>query len=303
MTTPPPDWITIRILLAALDLGSITRAADRCGIAVSAAAKRIQLLETDCGVALFERGARGVRATPAGEVFARHARAMLDLAARLTSDLQAFAAGGLGSARLHATPSLLAGPHLADALAAFAVARPGVRVELQEDTSLAILLSLRDGRADLGLITTEARVPSGLEASTWREDRLLMVVHKGHPLASRKSIGFAEALEHPLIGVQESGAITLLLDDAAQRLGRSIRYHFRVASTDAARRLVAAGHGGTIMPEGVLRGYEEALALRGVPLSDRWSRRRLRLVTRPTNVLPPPAQLLRDHLLASRLDR
>ena len=41
----PPDWVTLRIFLAALDLGSVTRAADRCGIATSAAAKRIQVLE------------------------------------------------------------------------------------------------------------------------------------------------------------------------------------------------------------------------------------------------------------------
>ncbi len=51
MATAPPDWVTTRILLAALDLESITRAADRCGVSVSAAANRIQLLETDCGLA------------------------------------------------------------------------------------------------------------------------------------------------------------------------------------------------------------------------------------------------------------
>ncbi len=60
-----PDWVTLRIFLAALDLGSVTRAADRCGIVTSAAAKRIQLLEADCGVTLLERGARGVRPTVA----------------------------------------------------------------------------------------------------------------------------------------------------------------------------------------------------------------------------------------------
>ena len=55
----PPDWVTLRIFLAALDLGSVTRAADRCSIAPSAAAKRIQLLEANCGLPLLERGARG----------------------------------------------------------------------------------------------------------------------------------------------------------------------------------------------------------------------------------------------------
>lgn len=54
--------------------GSITRAAERCGTATSAAAKRIQALEADGAVSLLERGARGVRPTAAGEAFARYAR-------------------------------------------------------------------------------------------------------------------------------------------------------------------------------------------------------------------------------------
>lgn len=296
--TTPPDWVTIKIFLATLDLGSITRAADRCGIATSAAAKRVQMLEADCGVPLLERGARGVKPTPAGEIFAKHSQGLIDLAGRLTSDLKALSLGGLGTVRLHATPSILAGPELAELLAKFARWKPGIQVELHEDISVAIIRDLLDGRADLGLITTAARVPPALEAQLWREDRLLMVVSADNSLARRASIGFGEVLDQPLIGVLETGAISLLLEDAAQRLARRPRYRFRVESTDAARRLVAAGHGVTVMPDGVLRGYEASTGLRGIPIRERWSHRQLRLVTRPGTVLPHPARLLRDYLLA-----
>lgn len=297
MAAPPPDWVTLRIFLAALELGSVTRAADRCGIATSAAAKRMQELEADCGVPLLERGARGVKPTAAGEAFARHARALLDLAARLAVDLRAFAAGGLGTVRLHATASAIAGHRLAEALAEFAAERPGILVELREDTSLPVLRDLLDGRADLGVVTSNASVPAGLDAHPWHEDRLLAVVPAGHKLAARASVGFAEVLDEPLVGVLESGALSLLIEEEAQRLGRAPRYRFRVASTDAARRLVAAGHGVSVMPDGVARPYEAALDLRGVPLAERWARRRLRLVARPAEALPPPARLLLDHLL------
>ena len=293
----PPDWTTLRIFLAALELGSVTRAADRCGIATSAAAKRIQDLEADCGVLLLERAARGVRPTPAGEAFARHGRALLDLAARLADDLRAFAAGGLGSVRLHATASAIAGHRLAEALAEFAAERPGIQVELREDTSLPILQNLLEGRADLGIVTSSDRVPTGLEAHPWHEDHLLAVMPAGHPLAARASIGFGEVLNEPLVGVLESGALSLLLEEQAQRLGRGLRYRFRVASTDAARRLVAAGHGVTVMPDGVARPYEAALGLAGVPLAEPWARRRLWLAAQLAEALPVPARLLRDHLL------
>ena len=101
-----------------------------------------------------------------------------------------------------------------------------------------------------------------------------------HPFVGRRAVGFAEVLEQPLVGVLESGALSSLLEEAAERLGRHPRYRFLVASTDAARQLVAAGHGITIMPDGVARPYEAVLGLRGIPLAERWSRRRLRLVSR-----------------------
>ena len=95
----------------------------------------------------------------------------------------------------------------------------------------------------------------------------------------------------------EGGGLSLLLEEAAQRLGLRPRYRFQVASTDAARNLVVAGHGITVMPDGVARPYEAALGLRGIPLAERWSRRRLRLVSRTAGLLALPTRLLQDSLL------
>lgn len=296
--TGPPDWTTLRILLAAIELGSIARAAGHCGIAVSAAAKRLQVLEAAQGLALLRRDARGVRPTPAGEALARHARALLDLSGRMGDDMAAFAAGGRGSVRLHATPSVIAGQDVAASIAAFGVAHPGIIVELQEDNSAAILHDLTEGRADLGLVTSQGTVPAGLDAHAWRTDRLMVAVPAGHPLASRPHVGFAEVLDGALIGIQLGGALAHLLASAAKALGRQPRFQLRVASMDAARCLVAAGCGVAVMPEGLIQPYAAALNIHGVLLSDVWAHRSLRLVARPAAALPAPARLLRDHLLA-----
>ncbi len=295
----PPDWITLRIFIAAVELGSVTRAANHYGIATSAAAKRVQDLETEYGVRLLERSARGVRPTAAGEVLARQARTLLDLAARLADDLRTLAAGGIGIVRLHATASAIIGHGLAEALAAFATTRPGIKVELREETSPAIIQDLLNGYADLGIITSGIRVPKGLDARRWHEDHLLAVVPMDHPFAARASIRFAEVLDEPLVGVLvlEGGALALLLEEEAQRLGRRPNYSFRVASPDAARRLVVGGHGVTVMPDGVAHPYGAALGLHGVPLAERWARRRLWLVARPAKTLLAPARLLLDHLI------
>ncbi|WP_424134972.1 LysR family transcriptional regulator [Roseomonas chloroacetimidivorans] len=292
-----PDWVTLRILLATADLGSITRAAAQCGIATSAAAKRLQLLEARYGAPIIERGPRGVRLTPAGQAVARHGRGAFALMARLEDELRALAEGGLGHVRLHATASCIAGHPLPEALECFSRTWPGIRVELQEDTSLHILQELLESRADLGLVTVAGPLPSGLEGQAWREDRLLVVMPATHPLAGAASLGFDAVLDLPVVGAVESGALTLLLEEQAQQRGRPLPYRFRVAGTDAARRMVAAGHGVTVMPDGVARPYEAALGLRGVPLDEPWAVRRLRLVARPAGLLSPSARLLATHLL------
>ncbi|MCR0985196.1 LysR family transcriptional regulator [Roseomonas populi] len=295
-----PDWVTLRILLATADLGSITRAAVRCGIATSAAAKRLQMLEAECGTPILERGPRGVRLTAAGQAVVRHGRSAFSLMARLEDELRALAEGGLGHVRLHATASCIAGHPLPEALERFARARPGIRVELQEDTSLRILQDLLEDRADLGLVTVAGPLPPGLEGQSWREDRLLVVMPAGHPLATAASLTFDAVLDLPVIGAVEAGALALLLEEQAQRRGRPLPYRFRVAGTDAVRRMVAAGHGVTVMPDGVARPYEAALGLHGVPLAEPWAVRRLRLVARPAGLLSPPARLLAAHLLSGR---
>ncbi|WP_372054580.1 LysR family transcriptional regulator [Tistrella mobilis] len=294
--TLPPDWRSLQILLAAIDCGSVTRAAGRCGIAVSAAAKRIQDLEAELGVRLLDRAARGVTPTPEGEVLARHARAMFAFGDRLADDLRAVAGGGLGRVRLAATMSVVAGHPLPQALAAFARARPGIEVDLIEGTSLAILSELVEGRADLGIITIGTTLPEGLTGRPWGRDRLLAVVPAGHPIAGREGVSLGELLHEPLIEIIEGGAITLLLNDMAERAGLSPRTAFRVATVDSAIRMVAAGQGVAVIPDGVFDIFSPALGLVGVAIAEPWAHRRLRLVGRAPAVLPPAARLLHDHL-------
>jgi DNA-binding transcriptional LysR family regulator len=248
-------------------------------------------------VRLLDRSARGVRPTPPGEAFAHHARALLNLSARLADEMRAFAAGGRGSVRLHTTASAMTGHRLAEALADFAAQRPGIRVELHEATSLSVLQNLLETRADLGIVTSGGLVPEGLAARPWHEDRLLALVPAAHRFAPRDAVRFAEVLEEPLIGVLSGGALTLQLAREAERLGRNSPFRFQVQGTDAARHLVAAGHGVCVMPEGVVRPYEAPFGLRGVALAEPWARRRLSLVTRAEAAMAAPLRLLLEHLL------
>ena len=295
-----PDWVTLRVLMKAAETGSLSQAARDCSIALSAAARRIQMLEAECGVTLLERRARGVRPTAAGETFLRHAVALTELASRLSDDMHAFAAGGGGSVRLHATTSAIVGHGLSAIVAAFAEANPSILVEAREATSAAIIRDVADGRADLGVVTSGNHVLQGCTAHPWRDDQLFVVMRADHPLARRRSLDFATVLDYPLIGAIEGGALSVLLAQEAALLGRELHYRFRVAQTEAARSMIAAGLGIGIQPEGMFRPSAATLGLRGVKLAEPWARRRLHLVSPPDSRLSPPARALLRHLLADR---
>ena len=78
------------------DEGQITLAAAKLHIAQPALSHAITALESELGLELFERHARGVTLTPAGRTFLEKARMALGGRSRRRADRGITAAGGLG---------------------------------------------------------------------------------------------------------------------------------------------------------------------------------------------------------------
>jgi DNA-binding transcriptional LysR family regulator len=291
----PPDLLTLRLFIIAYETRNLTRAAERCAIAPSAATRRLQALEARYGAPLFERGARGLTPTSIGDALAHHAANLLALAERTDAEMSEFVGGARGRARLHASTSAIV-QFLADETATFHALYPSIQVELHEELSHGIVRDVLEGRADLGVVSTGVEVPAGLQAEPWRDDRLLAVVQAGHPLAGRRSVRFEELLGFQQIGIGETRALSLQLAEAAARLHKPIQHAQRAATTETGRRLVAAGHGVAVLPDGMVRPFEAAMGIRGIQLDEEWAHRWHRLLLRDEASLPAPVQRLLEHL-------
>jgi DNA-binding transcriptional LysR family regulator len=291
------DLTDLRLFLHVVEAGSITAGAARSGLALASASARVQGMEAQVGIALLERGRRGVEPTPAGRALLHHARLVTGQVERMRGELGEYARGLKGHVRLLANTSA-ASVHLPEILAAFLSANPNVDVDLGERPSPEVARGVAEGEAEVGIAAGHADL-SGLEAMPFRTDRLVLVVPSGHPLAGRQQITFAEALGSEFVGLSGEVALGGHLAGHAARAGGRMRTRVRVRGLDAACRMVALGAGVAVMPEAAARQWVRDGALAVVPLDDPWAERRLAVVVRRLDALSSHAHRLVKHLAAT----
>lgn len=288
------DLVSLKIFVTVAECGNLTRAAEREHLAVSAISKRIAELESLYGVPLLQRRPRGVSLTPAGQSLLRHARQMLTLVGRMDAELGEFAGGVKGHVRLHAVASALT-QFLPEEIEAFLSRYPGVRISLEEHTGKAIVAAVADGSADLGIVADQTP-RHGLAALAYHSDRLMIGVPKGHPLARRKSVRFAEALDYAFVGPHADSSIAQLMAAGARACGKTVEQRVQASSFDAMCRLVQTRLGITLLPEAVLAPQAQAGRITLVRLNEDWALRQLVIVLRDPEVSSPITRTLIDHL-------
>src|SRR6185436_7298484 len=99
------DVRRLRVLREVAASGSFSAAAEALAFTQPAVSRQIATLEAEAGARLVERGARGIRLTPAGELLLEHAEVILDRLAAAEHQLAALAGLSSGRLRIGAFPS------------------------------------------------------------------------------------------------------------------------------------------------------------------------------------------------------
>ncbi|MEM5384362.1 LysR family transcriptional regulator [Paraburkholderia phymatum] len=288
------DLTTLQLFIAVYEEGTLTRAAERESIAVSAASKRLLELEQAVGATLFQRNARGMTLTPAGETLLHHARRVMRGIENIGIELAGHASGVRGYVRMMANLSAIV-EFLPEDLRAFLAVNDRVKIDLEERPSGGVIEAVADSLADLGICSGEADA-RGLEATHYRHDALCVVMRDDHPLAERTSVAFAETLDSDHVGLHSASSINARTHMAARQAGKPLRLRIHVPGFDAVCRMIQAGMGVGVLPTNVYRIMGRPLGLVSVALEDDWAERDLIIVTRDAARLSPVAKLLFDHL-------
>lgn len=288
------DPVTLRLFIAVCEERNIARAAEREAIVPSAISKRIAALEAELGIALLERGRRGIAPTPAGEALLRRARDVLGTMEQLHAELSEFASGVQGSVRVFASLSVLS-EFLPDDVGSFLAANRHVRVSLEERVSSEIVRGVREGAADFG-VCWDAGDLKGLQTLRYRADHLCVAMLPTHPLAAAGRVAFVDTLAYEQIEIQPGSIVQRTLRRAAALAAKPLRHRIQVSNFEAACRNVAAGLGIAVVPREAAEEYARALYLQLLPLTDSWSERRFVICLRSRESLTSTARLLVDYL-------
>jgi DNA-binding transcriptional LysR family regulator len=170
-----------------------------------------------------------------------------------------------------------------------------IKIDLEEHLSTEVVRAVQEGAADLGVCNT-ANGAGALQTRPYRNDKLVLIVPKGHELLAQGAIKFEAALDYDQVGLHSNSSIYLAMRQAAAAVGRTIKLRIHVTGLDAMCRMIHNGLGVGVMPQRAFELMHGVGELDSVALTDDWASRQIRLVARDFSTLPLTARLLVDHL-------
>jgi len=288
------DLTDLRLYLNILDSGNITAGAARSHLSLAAASARIRAMESSLGIEFLQRGRRGVTPTSAGKALAKHARALLQQAEHMQQDLAEYAKGVKGQVRLLCNTTAIT-EYLPELLADFLHEHPNLDIDLQELPSARITHALRQGAADLGIVS-DAVDTDDLQTRAFRDDPLVLILPRDHPLADNQSLSFSDTLHHDYVGLNANSALAVYLEEQALHIGSRLQIRIRTDGFEGVMRMVARGAGLAIVPLAAVERWPGGRPFQWTALQEPWAQRKLLLCARDFEALPGYAKALLNAL-------
>jgi DNA-binding transcriptional LysR family regulator len=247
---PAMDLRHLRYFLALAEEGHFGRAAERLHIVQPALSMQIRALEEELGGALFVRTSRRVELTEAGVLLRDEASRTLELAAHAKETVQRALRGETGRVRVaYAGIAVFSGKLMGD-LRAFRAAYPDAELVVQEMAPQLQADAIGAGLLDVGYAPGHGvnkgddliSVPVG----AWR---MVVALHRDHPLAARKRLKARMLVGEPLILYAAGEDDESVLAPLRAAMGSEPTIAHRAANTLTVLALAASGLGFAVVPD------------------------------------------------------
>jgi len=269
----------LKYILAVAELKHFGKAAERCFVSQPTLSSQIKKLEDELGITLFERTKRQVMLTDAGEKIIASAKHVMTEIENLYSIAESTKDPFSGKLRLAAIPSL--GAYLFPTVVSeVRQDMPGLKLVLEEEKTEPLLLKLKSGEIDAGLIATPVNDEQLLFAPLF-EDEFLLAVPADHELANESIINQDQLMKYKLLLLEEGHCMRDQALEVCRLHAIAEEHDTRATGIETLRLMVKAGTGITFMPKVAVN--PEDIGIKYISLSKPVPKRTIAMVWRKTS--------------------
>lgn len=247
---------------------NLHRASLTLSMSQPAATRMLREIEDMFGCHLFERLPRGMRPTALGRQLVKFAEASLNGLDRCAEDLALRQKGGYGylsiGTIMGAAPDLVM-----TTVARVKAENPQLRLRVMGDTSDQLLKLLEQRRIDLAI--ARRNYVSGEDPYVFEElgnERLVLVVRSGHPLARRRKMLWAELVnDWPWILQPTSSPARIALDQHLDHLSLPVPSDItECSSVYSMQQLIQLTDAIMLLSESALKDYLRMGLVKALPI-------------------------------------
>jgi DNA-binding transcriptional LysR family regulator len=282
----------LRVLMSVVDVGSMSKAADRLATSQSAVSRAIADLEYSLNVQLLDRGPRGIVPTPYGRALIRRSIAAFDELRQGVKDIEFLADPTAGEVRIAATIGVAAG-FLAGAIDRLARRHPRVVCHLITGEAEMIYRALEKREVDAVISPILAPLADHLQAEVLYKGSRFVVASSENPWSRRRRVGLADLMNEPWTLPSPNSLPGELAAQDFRAAGLELPPTTVTTYTDIARvALVAKGRLLTIASTSAFTGWHKAIKV--LPIELRSAPYSTGITTLKNRTLTPVAQLFID---------
>ena len=262
------EFPQLEAFLEAANRGSFRRAADALYLSQPSVSARVQTLESEVGVALFHRTARGVRLTDMGRTFLPFAQRSIETLRRGREVLESVRQTSAGILNM-ATARVIGTYVLPETLQKFQQLYPDANLHIKVGGSSDVLQMVVDEEVQLGLARFMQH--PDVDALHLYDEEAVLVVHPGHSFTKTRVAAMSQVAQEPLI-VYDPGdpgsSYFQFINRVCRDAGVTAKVEMNLDSVEAAKNMVRLGLGVSFLPRSAVRREVEFESLTLIDLAE-----------------------------------